>query len=348
MKLKNSININTVSVGTTPLLPINQALLGQRGDFIEPYVFDPASFDQAWTVTGKTNEDEDRATIANITGNGNDLVLSNFAFAEGSGYGLCAYNFNSFTLKDNVVKPTEVKRDSFRMIGTGNGSNVSVIIKESDSANWKIRITGTKEGDSCIVGNANKSSEHITITKDGTYTFQKQFATTSPNGIWYKSSQEVDVLVEQIPEYEGYLVTDGVDDKIASSVFKTGKDFTVVGEWILRQNLNVSSLRKDGSFVIRNHESGLSLRINRITDGIQVNDKSLKAFSSNGMVYKSDWTEQIDTEPQETTGSDSQLWIASRSNGLEYDKIAFKNLAIYPKVLSKDECIEAYNYLQTL
>ena len=42
--------------------------------------------DQAWTVTGKTNEDEDRATIANITGNGNDLILSNFGFIEGSGY----------------------------------------------------------------------------------------------------------------------------------------------------------------------------------------------------------------------------------------------------------------------
>lgn len=41
---------------------------------------------QAWTVVGKTNEDEDRATIANITGNGNDLILSNFGFAEGSGY----------------------------------------------------------------------------------------------------------------------------------------------------------------------------------------------------------------------------------------------------------------------
>lgn len=65
--------------------------------------------DQAWTVTGKTNEDEDRATIANITGNGNDLVLSNFGFAEGSGYGLYAYNFNSFELRDNVVKPTDVK-----------------------------------------------------------------------------------------------------------------------------------------------------------------------------------------------------------------------------------------------
>lgn len=42
--------------------------------------------DQAWTVTGKTNEDKDRATIANITGNGNDLVLSNFAFSGNSGY----------------------------------------------------------------------------------------------------------------------------------------------------------------------------------------------------------------------------------------------------------------------
>lgn len=42
--------------------------------------------DQAWTTVGKTNEDEDRATIANITGNGNDLVLSNFGFIEGSGY----------------------------------------------------------------------------------------------------------------------------------------------------------------------------------------------------------------------------------------------------------------------
>lgn len=54
-----------------------------------PWLF----FDQAWTVTGKTNEDEDRATIANITGNGNNLVLSNFGFAEGSGYGLYAENY---------------------------------------------------------------------------------------------------------------------------------------------------------------------------------------------------------------------------------------------------------------
>ena len=139
-----------------------------RGEFtieiLPPWLFP----DQAWTVVGKTNEDEDRATIANITGNGNDLVLSNFRFAEGSGYGLYAYNFNSFNLRDNVVKPTDVKKDSFRIIGIGNNGNVLVLSNTSNSAAWKIRITGMKEGDSCIVGNANKSGDYIKIIKDGT------------------------------------------------------------------------------------------------------------------------------------------------------------------------------------
>lgn len=57
--------------------------------------------DQAWTVVGKTNEDEDRATIANITGNGNDLILSNFGFAKGSGYGLYQQNYAIWTKVSN-------------------------------------------------------------------------------------------------------------------------------------------------------------------------------------------------------------------------------------------------------
>lgn len=203
-----------------------------------PWLF----FDQAWTVTGKTNEDEDRATIANITGNGNDLILSNFGFAEGSGY--------------------------------------------------------NEEG-----------------------------------------------------EYAGYLVTDGVDDKTASSTFKLGKDFTVVGEWEFLQDINNNSgLRKTSSFIIRNNASGLSLFINRTSQATTVfNVKSLKALCSNGLLVKNDWTEQIDTVSQIVTSSNSKLSIACRDDGvIEYDKFAFKNLAIYPTVLSREDCIKAYNYLQTL
>lgn len=305
--------------------------------------------DQAWTVTGKTNEDEDRATIANITGNGNDLVLSNFGFAEGSGYGLYAYNFNSFNLKDNVVKSTDVKKDSFRMIGTGNSSNVLILLNESDSADWKIRITGMKEGDRCLIGNANKSGEYISINKDGTYTFQKQYAATSANGIWYNSSQEVDVLVEQIPEYEGYLITDGVDDRVQDSSFKLNKDWTLVGEWVLlNQKATNAGITKPFSFIVYNRTTGLSLFINTGTSGITIeNVKSIKAICSDGRIYLDDWSEMLISKDQDITSSTSVLSIGF--NGTAYTQIAFKNLGIYNnQILSKDDCIKAYNYLQTL
>lgn len=303
--------------------------------------------DQAWTVTGKTNEDEDRATIANITGNGNDLILSNFGFAEGSGYGLYAYNFNSFNLKDNVVKPTDVKKDSFRIIGTGDNRNVLVLSNTSNSADWKIRITGMKEGDRCLIGNANKSGEYISVNKDGTYTFQKQYAATSTNGIWHNSSQEVDVLVEQIPEYEGYLVTDGVDDKIVSSSFGMGKDFTIVGDWKFIDNKKSGTgLVKGSSFYIYNTMIGLDLYINsgsvkNSLDGI----KSINAACSDGRAYDRNWNEIL-ANTGNVVGSGGTLEVSS--SGGRFDRIAFKNLAIYPRILSKDDCIKAYNYLQTL
>lgn len=307
--------------------------------------------DQAWTVTGKTNEDEDRATIANITGNGNDLVLSNFGFAEGSGYGLYAYNFNSFNLRDNVVKPTDVKKDSFRIIGTGNSSNVLILINESDSANWKIRITGMKDGDYLLVGNANKRDDYVKITKDGVYTFQKQYVATSTNGIWYNSSQEVDVLVEQIPEYEGYLITDGVDDKVTSvNAVTLNKDFTVVGEWRFKE----TEIRSNCGIVVErvlfvyNIPTGIRIYIHEVGGNFTElqNIKSLKAICSNGIVYDENWN-PISVKVGSLEEYSNKLLLGYLSN--LFTQIAFKNMSIYSnQVLSKDDCIKAYNYLQTL
>lgn len=305
--------------------------------------------DQAWTVVGKTNEDEDRATIANITGNGNDLVLSNFGFAEGSGYGLYAYNFNSFSLRDNVVKPTDVKKDSFRMIGTGNSNNVLILLNESDSADWKIRITGMKEGDRCLIGNANKSGEYISVNKDGTYTFQKQYAATSTNGIWYNSSQEVDVLVEQIPEYEGYLITDGVDDEIISAkLIQFADKFTIVGDWKFMEDRNdKAGLLKVNQIYIYNTTTGMRIYLKQGSRHYSFSCKKINALTSDGWAYDEKW----DKYKVYPIGSDidisSRLFLGFYSSN--FTKIALKNLGIYnDQLLSKDDCIKAYNYLQTL
>lgn len=320
-----------------------------------PWLF----FDQAWTVTGKTNEDEDRATIANITGNGNDLILFNLGFAEGSGYGLWGENYNGgrwvkstdradITWTSYSVNITSVKVASTQLYYQSYPEQPSFTVPS-----YKIKVYGLKDGQTLSYRQATSEGQQLyKISEDGIYTLPS--FPFKANGDWYgftlnKVQESCDITIEQIPEYEGYLVTDGVDDKIVSSVFGMGKDFTVVGEWTLLQDINVSSLRKQSSFIIRNNDLGLSLFINRISHAIRIHTKSLRAFCSNGVLYKSDWTEQIDTTPQDITSSNSELLIASHyDNKSEYDKIAFKNLAIYPTVLSKDDCIKAYNYLQTL
>lgn len=193
--------------------------------------------DQAWTVTGKTNEDEDRATIANITGNGNDLRLSNFGFAEGSGY--------------------------------------------------------NEEG-----------------------------------------------------EYAGYLVTDGVDDKITSSTFEMGNDWTVIGDWELintGKNDNAGIVKFD-SIVIYNYNPIL-INIKNGRNNLIPDQNTVNAICSDGRIYSKDWKESIYNEETEST---SKNLLTIGYSGNNYTKIAFKNLAIYPTVLSREDCIKAYNYLQTL
>jgi hypothetical protein len=195
--------------------------------------------DQAWTVTGKTNEDEDRATIANITGNGNDLILSNFGFAEGSGY--------------------------------------------------------NEEG-----------------------------------------------------EYTGYLVTDGVDDKVQSSSFAMNEDWTIVGDWELLSNVQINcGIVKAQNVYLYNIANGLLISINNPRSLQSFGTKSLHAICSDGRLYDRNWVEYKYTADQNFEIVKSSLNIGFNLNN--YAQIAFKNLGIYDnQILSKDDCIKAYNYLQTL
>ena len=156
------------------------------------------------------------------------------------------------------------------------------------------------------------------------------------------------VTIKLLPfEYEGYLVTDGVDDKIASSDFKMGKDFTIVGDWkFINNKKSGTGLVKGSSFYIYNTMTGLDLYINsgsvkNSLDGI----KSINAACSDGRAYDRNWNEIL-ANTGNVVGSGGTLEVSS--SGGRFDRIAFKNLAIYPRILSKDDCIKAYNYLQTL
>lgn len=192
---------------------------------------------QAWTVVGKTNEDEDRATIANITGNGNDLVLSNFGFAEGSGY--------------------------------------------------------NEEG-----------------------------------------------------EYAGYLVTDGVDDKVVSKQFKFGENFTVILDFKfpvkkisycgfdLSAKVRIQNLQDSGVYVILKGNKTL------------IPSNVVRAVTSEGKVYDENWNE-YNIVPGNISSNYTMVNLGF-DGSIQFAESATKLAGIYSSTLSKDECIKAYNYLQTL
>lgn len=312
--------------------------------------------DQAWTVVGKTNEDEDRATIANITGNGNDLVLSNFGFAEGSGYGLYAENYAGgrwvqstdradLTWTSYSVNITSVKVASTQLYYQSYPEQPSFTVPS-----YKIKVYGLKDGQTLSYKQVTSEGQQIyKISEDGIYTLPSFLF--KANGDWYgftldKIQETCDITIEQIPEYEGYLVTDGVDDKIVSSVFGMGKDFTIVGDWKLintGKNDNAGIVKFD-SIVIYNYNPIL-INIKNGRNNLIPDQNTVNAICSDGRIYSKDWKESIYNEETEST---SKNLLTIGYSGNIYTKIAFKNLAIYPTVLSKEDCIKAYNYLQTL
>lgn len=306
--------------------------------------------DQAWTVTSKTNEDEDRATIANITGNGNDLVLSNFGFSENSGYG-------SYPFGMNVWNPDYIADQPYGTVHYPNDSKSYATTVKNNATNFRIkfRLRGLPEGGSFLIrvfdmNDLNTVLKTYTYTENGIHEFVYNDPNKPARIILYNGntiSNISEFYLDIIPEYEGYLVTDGVDDKIVSSVFGMGKDFTIVRDWKFIDNKKSGTgLVKASSFYIYNTMIGLDLYINsgsvtNSLDGI----KSINAACSDGRAYDRNWNEIL-ANTGNVVGSGGMLEVSS--SGGRFDRIAFKNLAIYPRILSKDDCIKAYNYLQTL
>lgn len=309
--------------------------------------------DQAWTVTGKTNEDEDRATIANITGNGNDLVLSNVAFSENSGYGEYAYNFNDTSwisipdygvISDKTSKSFNIK--SFVL--ADYPVLYTAVNKDSSIKKVKIKVTNSIPG--FYFGN-KPANQIIDLSTDGIYEIPSY---NSPNDVTqygFRCSNVNDscnITIEQIPEYEGYLVTDGVDDKVQSSSFTMNEDWTIVGDWELLSNVQINcGIVKAQNVYLYNTANGLLISINNPRGLQSFGTKSLHAICSDGRLYDRNWVEYEYTVDQNFEIVESSLNIGFNLNN--YTQIAFKNLGIYNnQILSKDDCIKAYNYLQTL
>lgn len=190
--------------------------------YIDPAVL--SSVVSVISTYGKTNEDADRSILKDKTGKGNDFKLLNFGFAEGSGYGLYSTDFTKWTkrqINDLEVSPNKISvsnKDSETTLVIWLDVNKNRYVIPS----YKIKVSKlTKTITYYYIDEANPSIRStFSINKEGTYIlpisrndlYNGEENTNIGFGIFPHES----FTIEQLPDFEGWLCTDGVDDIIES------------------------------------------------------------------------------------------------------------------------------------
>lgn len=207
--------------------------------YIDPAVL--SSVVSVISTYGKTNEDADRSILKDKTGKGNDFKLLNFGFAGNSGYGLYSTDFTKWTkrqINDLEVSPNKISvsnKDSETRLVIWLDVNKNRYVIPS----YKIKVSKlTKTITYYYIDEANPSIRStFSINKEGTYIlpisrndlYNGEENTNIGFGIYHHES----FTIEQLPDFEGWLCTDGVDDiiesvKPVSEMLEGSNEITVV------------------------------------------------------------------------------------------------------------------------
>lgn len=232
-----AIGLNPIRLDAIGLDPIrfNAIKLGVPGasfatdrPYISPDVL--SSLAGVWIADGKSNTDPDRNIIKNkLPGRGGDFEILNAAYKLNSGFGKYAEDFS--TMKDYGTKG--IVRTSSKIYldkSFDYDKGFWLGYTNSPSPTYKVRVSGIpKDGVLNYTGGSwinliNGINELPARTNTEEI---HGFVAQTPNVDWSK------LVIEQIPEYEGSFVTDGVNDMIVSQnpvseMLDGSKELTVV------------------------------------------------------------------------------------------------------------------------
>lgn len=181
----------------------------------------------AWSAKGKSNDDEDKATLKDLTGNGHDITLNGFAFSEMSGYGGYSTDFKKWsTVKDSCV----FEKQYNKIVITESNTVTKALLYYAFTLNaMKVKVTGLQQNQSIKFGHDGSNYIVKTITEDGTYDIDfTDMESTKPRCIISGFIGKCNITIELIPEYPDALVFDGVDDYGFCTNIPLLEDYTII------------------------------------------------------------------------------------------------------------------------
>ena len=194
----------------------------------------------AWSAKGKTNEDVDRNVLKDLTGNGHDITLNNFAYSGMSGYGGYATNFTNWT-KQIATEVTHNKVIMNSITGVQNWINNT---KYPLSNGLKIKVSGIT--DEKVFYRYSQNSDNLdSINMQLINGINECPSCVNCNFFSTTVKESCNIILELLPEYPDALVFDGVDDYSVNENMSILQDFTL----IIKKN-DIANPKEGESFYI--------------------------------------------------------------------------------------------------
>lgn len=326
----NQVKINRVGINTAQVRGIR---LGSASKGGQTSPFHPSLVDY-WNFKGKINYDKDRNTIKGIKGE--ILTAYNFGWSLGSGYGLFKENYLTYNKAQNVFVTDDHSVTIMNFVPANNW----ILSKYGNSQlnATRIRVTGLTANNQLAYGYSPTNDGArvlMAIPSDGEYDLPKSVVNTQTYSVGFivQNALSQNVTIQQIPEYEGAIVTDGVDDylKLDKVGYKIGTvivkyvPISIHGGWnTVFDTYNDVYVDKCVMFYNNTLENW----------GSTMNRKIINDYSA----FVSDTPKNVDVP----------LYLAARYENTvrDYLSMALYEMAIYSEILTAEEIQKEINVMK--
>lgn len=235
-------------------IPFKNNALGGDRPYLPPEL--KARLIGVWDNYGKKNTDADRNIIKNkIPNAGGDLEILNATYKLNSGFGEYKEDFTSWRIYPNIEVTDNV------ITTNGNFNSTWFIYKhanENEINEMNIKVSGIPEGG--IIRYFYIPDETATIpvsyniSEDGVHHLPKSKLSSNRVSIGFTVSSSYDwnnIRIEQLSDFGGAFVTDGVNDMIISQ--KTLQEMGVTKDFTVVSMIHQISWRGSGSVPLTNY-----------------------------------------------------------------------------------------------